>query len=495
MSLLLLLAGCVPTIVHFECDSGAPFCNTLEVVEDERSLATGVSVTGLAIYAGVEQALLVDGEEVDDEAVPLIAHRDVMVRVLVAPSEDFKSRSLTARVYFYKDGDLYAAFQEDMDVEEASAWDQLESSFNLQIGGRLFEGDLTVKVEIVEASADTTGSEAEASPTYGPRDLSFTDVGETLRVVVVPIEYNADGSGRLPDTSDEQMEIYRQYMQWMYPVPTVEMTIGKELPSDTQVTAMDTGGWSQMLGELAADRTHQGVAEDVYLFGAFNPTDDWGSFCGGGCVAGLSSQALTAGDAFSRSSIGLGFAGSTSALTMAHEVGHAAGRNHSPGCGAAGEDPAYPNDEGLLDYRGYDPVDGWLQETDTTYDIMSYCSPYGVSAFTTNALATRIAEVNHLYSGKDRVQRTTYLSLWAHSDGQLRWGMDRSIFGPLVGEPRKVELLDAGGKSLGVVDATFAGFADLPGGTYVFADPGFAVARVRADGVLSDERKLRDAHP
>lgn len=490
MSILLLLTGCIPTVVHFECDSGAPFCDTIEVVQDDRPLATGVSVTGVALYAGVEQALLVDGEESDEEAVPLIAHRDLMARVLVTPAEDFQARTLTARLYFYRDGDLYAAFQEDLDVSAASEWDQLESSFNLDVGGGLLEGDLELKVEIVEASADASGPEAEASPVYGPRDLSFTDVGETLRVVVVPIEYNADGSGRMPDTSDEQMEIYRQYMQWLYPVPTVEMTIGKQMSSETAVTAYDTNSWSTLLMEVTSDRANQDVTDDVYLFGAFNPSEDWATFCGGGCVAGLSSQALSAGDAFSRVSIGLGFYGSTSALTMAHEVGHAAGRNHSPGCGAAGADEGYPNDDGLLDYRGYDPIDGWLQETDTTYDIMSYCSPYGVSAFTTNALATRIAEVNEMYGASDRVARATYMSLWQHANGTLQWGIDRPIVGPLVGERRRVELVDAAGASLGTVDASFAGFADAPGGVYVFAAPELPVARVRVDGVLSDVRTI-----
>lgn len=488
MPILLLLTGCIPTIVHFECDSGAPFCDTLEVIQDERPLATGVSVTGVGLYGGVEQPLLVDGEEVDDEVVPLVARRALMARVLVTPTDDFQARTLTARLYFYRDGDLYAAFQEDLEVSEASAWDQLESSFNLDVGAGLLEGELDLKVEIVEASADASGPEAEASPSYGPRTLSFTEVGETFRVVVVPIEYNADGSGRMPDTSDEQIEIYRQYMQWMFPAPNVEMTIGKVMTSETAVSAYDTNSWSTLLMELTSDRANQEVSDDVYLFGAFNPTDDWGSFCGSGCVAGLSSMALTAGDAYSRVSIGLGFTGSTAALTMAHEVGHAAGRNHSPGCGAAGADENYPNDEGLLDVRGYDPVDGWLQETATTYDIMSYCSPYGISAFTTNALTTRIAEVNELYGKSDRVARVTYMSVWQHADGKLQWSVDRPIVGPLAGEPRRVELLDAAGASLGTVDASFAGFADAPGGVFVFAAPSVPVARVRVDGVLSDVR-------
>lgn len=470
-----LLAACEVVPVQFTCTDDEPLCETLDILADERPQATGVDLTGFALYAPVEQKLVEDGEEVSDDTVTLVAGRDVLARVLVETPEDFERRTLTARVYAWQGIDLYAAWQLDMEVSGSSEWSNLSSSFNLPIDGRLFEGELGFSAEIVEAGADVSAGGELGDPSVAPVTVSFTDVGEVMKVVVVPIAYERD-EGRLPDTSEEQLETYRQYMQWMYAVPEVELSLGKEISSDANVSASGSG-WDQILMDLAESRTEQGVSEDTYLFGAFNPTADWGSFCGGGCVAGLSNMAMTAGDSFSRSSVGLGYTGADAALTMAHEVGHASGRSHSPGCGAAGADEAYPNDEGLLDARSYNPTTESLQETDTTYDIMSYCTPYGVAAFTYDALAQRIAEVNELYSGKKRQRQAQYRSLWIMSDGSARPGAVRTVVGEPGGERVELVAWGPGGRRLRL-EGWFSPFSHVEGGTLLYPDPGFEPLRV-----------------
>lgn len=488
MLALLGLLGCSPAVVQFDCGQGAPFCDTLAVLQDPRELATGIDVSGISVNGVVEQPLVEDGEVSSDDRVPLIGGKDALVRVFVTQLDDFVPRTLTGRLYIYKDSELYAAYQTDLDVSAASEWSNLSSSFNFHVAGELLDGDLSFTAEIDEA-AGVTGSETPGTPSFGPVDTTFESVGRSVRVVVVPVAYEADGSGRLPDTSDEQLETYRQYMSWMYPAPEVEISLGTQISSEAEVSASGSG-WDQLLADLAESRTDQGVDEDVYLFGAFDPTEDWNSFCGGGCVAGLSNMAMTAADSFSRSSIGLGFTGTEAAVTMAHEVGHAHGRNHSPGCGAAGADEDYPNTDGLLDYRNYDAINDVLLEADTTYDIMSYCTPYGVSAFTFSALAERVAEVNELYGGgkTERVERHTWKAVWVHSDGTLQWGGDRVERGVPGGDTVPIELLAETGKVLARTEAIFSPFSDLPGGSLVFPDPGYPVAKVRYEGETTELR-------
>ena len=46
----------------------------------------------------------------------------------------------------------------------------------------------------------------------------------TLKVVIVPVKYNADGSGRTPDVSAAQLARYKQMFMARYPAAEVDVT-------------------------------------------------------------------------------------------------------------------------------------------------------------------------------------------------------------------------------------------------------------------------------
>jgi hypothetical protein len=503
-------ASCTPAPVAFECDEAAPMCDILAILADERPLASGVSISRIYLYQAVEIPIMVVGASSPEAQAPIVADRDAMFRIFVQPLAGYVTRTLTARVLLYKDGRLVGAGQDDMEVGvgKSDAAD-MNSTFNVHIPGYSITEGVRLSVQVVEASADVegVGASGQASwPDTEPEALDVVSTGGGFRIYLLPVEYDADGSGRVPDVSAEALDGYRSFVESMYPIPGLELEVGEPFPTDIAVGASDMGGWSAMLGAVSEARAERGLDDDQYIYGMFQPTDTFGQFCGGGCVAGLSSLSSGAGDAYTRASTGLGYADYGSWTTMAHEVGHAAGRNHSPGCGAAGADPSYPDAQGFLDVRGYDRVNDVLMEKATTYDIMSYCQPYWMSAFTYSGIYQRTAAINALYYpdagdtgeawGTDLAlfEPATWHAVRILADGSLLWGSDHVVYGDPGGEDRPLDLLDAAGGFLQTVQARYTpvvadGTLDpMPpaGGVLQFrAQPWPGFAKVRFGGRLS----------
>ncbi len=483
MALLLvaLVPACKAVPVSFECSEDEPLCSIIEIESDERPPAAGIDITGVALYQGTEIWLMQDGDQVFTTSTPIVQYRDAMFRVFVTPNADWQQRQLTCRLYIYLGATTIGAYQADMTVSSASTAGSLESTFNFTVPGYLMLESITWEVELVEADAESDpGGQVGLTnwPPEGSAALDLTWVGDSVKLMIVPIEYNADGSGRLPDTSEEQMQTYLDYMFAFYPTPDMEIQLAEPMPTDTSVTSSG-GGWSQLLQQLTQSRDSLGIDDDVYLFGPFEPASDFDSFCRGGCVLGLSNLAISATDVYSRASIGLGYTGTTSAETMVHEVGHAHGLNHAPCGGATGVDPNYPYENASIGVRGYNLVDETLKDPNQYFDVMSYCAPTWISDYNFDLLLERIAEVNQLASASAMLPTTTWWTVWLHSDGHLSWGTERYLRRAPTGATRALELLSESGELLGRTEAFFTPFSGLPGGVFTFPAPTFPVSMVR----------------
>jgi hypothetical protein len=68
-------------------------------------------------------------------------------------------------------------------------------------------------------------------------------------------------------------------------------------------------------------------------------------------------------------------------LIAGHEVGHAIGRPHAPGCKAGDPDPNYPRPNGQLDEVGVNLAHLWTYDT-YRHDYMGYCDHYIDTAWT-----------------------------------------------------------------------------------------------------------------
>ena len=483
------VVGCAPAQVSFTCDEGEPLCDLVAIMNDDRPEATGVDLSAVYLYQGSEVPLMESLVGSGEPDIPVVAGRYATFRALVTPHDDFSPRELTGRLYLYRDDVAFAAFQTDLSLNAASDVGDYGSTFNFVVPGEVLVPGLSWQVSVVETTKKS-GSEAEGVSSwpdgYG-QPVTVTEGASMVRVMLVPVAYDADGSGRLPDVSDTAVETYRSYMYSQYPTAEVELVVGEEFSWSSTVSASGSG-WDGLLSAVGAARNEVGAEDDMYLYGLFAPAADFNTYCSGGCVTGLSNLVGSATDVWSRASIGVGYGGGTSAETMIHEIGHAHGRNHvDGGCGSGGGDSEYPHDGGVIGVRGYNWRTDTLVDPDATWDFMTYCSPTFLSDHNFDRLHTRISAVsNAYYAGMGPVQ--PYWGLSQLADGSLVWGPDRDLRAPPGGLTKTVELLDDDLRSLAKIEAWFAPFADLPGGQLSFPDPGPDVAAVRIDGRVSPLR-------
>ncbi|MFO0674629.1 MAG: hypothetical protein U0235_34290 [Polyangiaceae bacterium] len=460
-------------------------------------LAGDLAITEVALFQGLKATIAKSGNAATP-SIPLVAARDALVRVYVKPASGYKARSLKAVLSLLDgDGKPLKAISDTKKLSSASTDGNAESTFNFTVPGQYLPLGVQYSVAVTDENADPVADGTDSSarfPTDGTSaDLGVKSAGPSLKIVIVPVKYTADGSGRLPDTSAAQLQIDRDVAFARYPVPNVEVTVRQ--PFTWGSTVKGSGqGWSELLQALADLRERDGVDDDVYYWGAFNAAPSEAQFCGGGCVAGLSTVVSDPRDAYFRASIGVGFHGESAAETMAHEVGHAHGRNHAP-CSDFGSidgvDPAFPSSghpDATLGTWAYDLVNqSFIAPTDA-HDMMSYCSPTFVSDYTYKGLFDRLSTVNKgkalpaaPAAGSSSSNREAFQFVTIGADGPESFGKIVTPRRAPIGEPREVQLLDAKGAVKATVRGSYFAFDHLPGG-FVMIPQTTPYAAIRVSG-------------
>lgn len=446
--------------------------------------ADGLTVERVALYQGLERDLMTAGAPATS-GVRVIAGRDAMMRVFYQADASYDGSPVLARLTLADApsgagggaANDPAATSQTIEVAGpllvgGSTQEDLASTVVFDVPGEALTETSTFRVELLRARAQTTGTNAKATyPSEGGQAFGATSVGAKVRIVLVPIRYDADGSGRLPDTSPEQLAIYRDVMWKMFPAPEIEIRVAEAFPWNGTVTGVGQG-WGELLNAMAQHRQKSGAAFDEYYYGLFRAKETFPEFCGSACIAGLSQLALNAFNDFARVGIGIGFTGENMALTAAHEIGHEHGRGHAP-CGTnQGLDAGYPHDGAAIGGWGYDLVARQLQKP-SMKDFMSYCDPKWISDFTFEALATRIETVNgatmNVVSPNGAPTRRGYDRVSVGPDGSLTWLEPLELERPPVGQPETVEVATARGKQTLV--GQFFPYSHLPGGTLYFEAP------------------------
>jgi hypothetical protein len=396
---------------------------------------------------------------------PLIAQRDSILRVYVTPESGFSSHELTARariVTTSPTGSTAQVFSGTGTVSTPSQQFDLKSTINISIPGLALERGSSITVVLNDASGDdaTTPSSNARWPQDGSLgDLDVRDGGDKVRVMIVPVQYNADGSHRVPDTSDGQIESYRQRFYQTYPAAEIEITVHDPWPWSSPIDG-GGGGMGTILQALGQLRGQDQADPDLYYYAAFDPAPTFGQFCPGGCVTGLSQVG-------SPMSVGIGYGGGPAEDTAIHEVGHAHGLNHAPSppkcISAGGIDPAFPYPDGSIGLWGYDSFMQQMLDPSVYIDMMAYCDPKWISDFHYTHLFTRVRTDNK------------YFNDWMPGVGLPTRYVPAAIEGPsatvrvsgaatrerwiTLGEPREISW--AGGSAA----AYFFPYDHLPGGT------------------------------
>jgi hypothetical protein len=386
--------------------------------------------------------------------------------VFVAPLDGWQPREVQA-VLTLEGEQGTRRYESIVDVSGVSTHSDLGSTFAFEIPSEDLPSDQAMSVslhELGDASFEGDASWSTWPSDGGTYEAAFTSVGP-LRITLVPVQYDADGSGRLPDVSEPQIQLYEDLLLGMYPVPSVEITVADPFPWGAAIEASGQG-WQQLLMSMISLRAALGLGNDEYIYGLFNAADTFNGFCSFGCVAGLSLLAQSPGDATGRTSIGVGFTGQDAVLTLAHEVGHAHGREHAP-CMLLGQpsDPNYPYANAVLGVWGWDAPNGALKEPNTNTDIMGYCKPNWISDYTFDGLLTRSLAVNQAGMG-DELPLQEWSSTWVDENGAVGTVSTQMLGLPeLIGEGlHPLRYLDREGAVVREDQARFYPMDHLPGG-------------------------------
>ena len=421
-------------------------------------LVSNLTITEIAGYQALKTTLMKDGAAASPE-VPIIAGKPMTLRAFVAPLDGYDGREVVVR-FELTSGGITNAIEVKQAFGGASSEGDFASTANLDLTAEQVTADLTFAVSLRETkkSKSTVENPGAIYPPEGEIALGIKETGDQ-HIVVLPIQYNADGSGRMPDTSPAMIESLRARMRAFYPVRDVQITVADPISFTRQISA-DGGNWDRLLETVLRKRYDDGVDNNVYYYGMFQPADSFEEFCGYGCVLGLSLGAPDEDTAWVRGSIGLGYPDkeSESDITFVHEIGHAHGRDHAPCGGAQGVDRSFPYKNGGIGVWGFDATTKTLLDPQGEMrDMMGYCAPAWVSDYTYNALYDRITYVNNVPQVAKAHKR--WRTVIVNDKGATKGGL---IAAPSGGKVAYVERETE--TQVEQIEARFFPFDHLPGG-------------------------------
>jgi hypothetical protein len=447
----------------------------------EITLVKGLEISKLSLYQTVEVPLMKDWAAVSDRPADITQGKDALVRVFVKRQSGWAARSVRAAVEISSSGGN-VTLTADQQVSGDSTDGDLKSTLNVKIPAAELSGDATYSVSLAEVGTGSGSGDSTRArwPESGTAEVGEKSLGGGLKLRLVPIQYDADGSGRLPDTSDAQLDLYREYFARFYPEPldAIDLHVTDPMTWSNNVSS-DGSGWDALLYGITDFMDQQGAARDEYYFGIFSPATSMQQYCRMSCVAGLAFVSENPSGRFRiNAGIGLGFAGEYSPATAVHEVGHLHGRLHAP-CDVSDADPNYPFKDGSTGVWGYDLIKEALKSPDLA-DFMGYCPDVWASAYTYQAIFewTVATNASNLVQGVP----TEWQSLRISSTGDVALGPSYEVVGSPTGRQVDVEWLDAGLRVLDLDVGYLTPFDNLPGGIVMVLPPPAAAVYVRVDG-------------
>lgn len=434
--------------------------------------ARHIRIREVAIYQAVKVPLVKDGEAVVERNAPVVVGKEAFVRVFVEPLQGFTPRKLEAELTLRSAESAVESVIVQQDIAEASRENSLNSTINFDVPASSVTGDLRWAVTLRELEPNAVVGPVDDDARFPQQEdvlekLVPRDAGP-LRVMIVPYKYNADGSGRMPDMSDEQIERYRSYLYAYYPVTEVLFEIHE--PVEYSRSLGPSTGWESWLDSHCALRTSEKPDPKLLYFGVIAPTASAREYRGG--TAGISYLPGPAAN-FGRCSVGLGFTGEQSAFVMTHELGHSLGLPHAP-CGVSGG--PYPYAEGKIGSWGFGLDSRTLKAPQEHYDLMSYCNPTFISDYNYQRVFERVRYLNLQFArigNTDGPER--YLRVLQRSDGTREVvGLNRFDEAPGGSEElRDVRLFDEQGAQIESSRASyFIPMAEEGAGSWFIPDVG-----------------------
>jgi len=454
-----------------------------------------LAISEIAVFQAVKVSIAKSGSKVSSRNADVIAGREALVRVYVTPGSAWSPREVTGELTITSGGSP-TKITATATPSGASTDASLGSTINFSVGTGVIAVGSTYSVVLRTTKGQPAGDSSGAQyPAGGGEDsLDARSTGETLKITIVPIRYNADGSGRLPDTSAAQIETYRKAFYGMYPAKKVEVTVRAPWDYSSPISA-NGSGFGSALSAVVKLRQTDGAPKDVYYYGAFAGASSFGSYCPGGCVTGLCGLLTSPSDTFGRACVGIGFSGEMSAGTATHEVGHAHGRAHAPCGGVSDYDSSFPYSGGKIGPYGYDLANKKLIDPATYRDLMGYCSPNWISDYTFKALTNRMAFVGGASMSFPGGVSESYdfRFVQVEGDGKLTWGEDVTLHELPMTDTKTLTWESSDGKPIGTATGYFYAYDHLPGGYLLVpkGPAGYSTMRVSGLGTTMAARIAR----
>ena len=180
-------------------------------------------------------------------------------------------------------------------------------------------------------------------------------------------------------------------------------------------------------------------------------------------------------------SIGLGFSGNSSAETMAHEIGHAHGRDHAP-CGVSGGDNQYPYANARLGTWGYDLVEKSLKNPDSYADMMSYCEPQWISDYNYDEIYDWVRSVNLLNLNPQSYPPSQWRALNIHEDNTVEVVQDFTFRRPPTGASVTIHQYSDTGALLSTTQGVLLQYSHLPTQRVYLPKPAIGVHSIEVVG-------------
>ena len=361
-------------------------------------LPDDITVTGVAVFQSVKVALVENGDAIAERNAPVIAGREMLVRVYVAPGEDYVERELRGRLDVLEEGEVVFSREALRTITRESREENADTLYSFVVDAEYVTESAELRVVLLDDLEGTPESDPEPSDARFPRrggSLALGAVGNGgLELVVVPVRYGADGSDREPTLGPAEVQAIEDHFLAMFPLAPGQLRLSvREVYATDTVVRRDGTGFGTLLDEVRRLRSDDSVPPETYYYGAISPADNFRDYCQRACVTGLGFVSAVRSQS-TRVSVGIWYPGEGSQLTLLHEVGHTLGRPHAPCGGASGSDAEpYPHDGGTIGVWALDERSMTLLPPAST-DFMAYCEDQWISDYNYELVHDRLVAVS-----------------------------------------------------------------------------------------------------
>ncbi|TXD34390.1 hypothetical protein FRC98_18425 [Lujinxingia vulgaris] len=423
----------------------------VDVGEDPDPAELSLQIDRVEIFQTIAKTPWLDGAA-NFDPTPIIAGRDTLLRASVDVPTGWSVSSVRAELIVVGAGGAQTLLEDTRVVSADSLPGDRSSAFEFELPGGEIEVGGQLRLRLIE---DAPNGELLAR---WPTDGSAWPTGATaesgeLHLVLVPMRFDTDGSGRLPDTSPGQLALIESALRALYPLHSLRLEVREPYSWSGSVR---WGNFTQALRDLKiADGE-----DEAYYYGLIQPAETFEAYCGGSCTTGQSYTVSSATAYTYRVGAGLGYAGERWVGTLIHELGHMHGRGHAP-CGVSwwSDDNNYPHAGGDVGVWGWDRRSDALIAPDDAADFMGYCSPSWISDYTYRGLFDRMSAVREAASNQRALPPGVYTPLsWSRSE-EAALGAPRFEANPTTGEVAQVRFLNEAGEVVGSMPAPLVRFS------------------------------------